>query len=114
MLHKLSAGSAVSRSNPTQLPSSDRQNTLHLALPGDRTLIASPYFDLVQIMSRRCSSFCAEAAVLVLVFGLLDYFMMKGHIELGWIAGALLISVALLALSIMIELGAQRWIKAHP
>ena len=55
-----------------------------------------------------------QAAVLVLVYGLLDYFMMKGHIELGWIAGALLISVALLALSIVIELSAQRWIKAHP
>jgi hypothetical protein len=109
MLHKLSAGSAMSRLTPAP----DRKNSLHLAQPGERRP-AVPNFDLVQVLSRRCSSFCAEAAVLVLVFGLLDYFMMKGHIELGWIAGALLISVALLALSIVIELSAQRWIKAHP
>ena len=66
------------------------------------------------ILSRRCSSFCAEAAVLVLVFGLLDYFMMKGRIELPWIVGALLISILLLALSVVIELGAGRWMRAHP
>lgn len=66
------------------------------------------------ILSRRCSSFCAEAAVLVLVFGLLDYFIMKGRIELPWIVGALLISILLLALSVVIELGAGRWMRAHP
>ncbi|HLI77892.1 MAG TPA: hypothetical protein VKV02_13180 [Acidobacteriaceae bacterium] len=52
--------------------------------------------------------------MLVLVFGLLDYFMMKGRIEISWIVGALFISVLLLALSIVIELSAQRWMKAHP
>lgn len=114
MLHKLSAGSATSRPPLT----SDRQNTLHIARPSApanaRPEASLPGLDLIQVLSRRCSSFCAEAAVLVLVFGLLDYFMMKGHIELGWIAGALLISVALLGLSIVIEVGAHRWIKAHP
>ncbi len=110
MLHKLSAGSATSRPHLTP----DRQNTLHLATPASRPVTPVPHWDLVQILSRRCSSFCSEAAVLVLVFGLLDYFMLKGHIELGWIVGALLISVSLLALSILIELRAQRWMKAHP
>ena len=70
--------------------------------------------DLLLIVSRRCSSFFAEAAVLVLVFGILDYFMMKGRIELPWIVGALGISVVLLAASIAMDFTAQRWIKAHP
>ncbi len=70
--------------------------------------------DLVVIASRRCSSFFAEAAVLVLVFGLLDYFMLKGRIELPWILGALLISVALLVCSIAMDFLAQRWVRAYP
>lgn len=70
--------------------------------------------DLVAIVSRRCSAFFAEAAVLVLVFGILDYMMLKGRIELPWIVGALAISVCLLAVSILMELTAHRWIKAHP
>ena len=110
MLHKLSAGSAMSRLDP----SFDVQSTLHIARPDHRPVVPVQRLEFVQIVSRRCSSFCSEAAVLVLVFGLLDYFMMKGHIELGWIAGALLISVSLLALSILIEVRAQRWMKAHP
>lgn len=110
MLQKLSASSATSQN----APNSDRKNTLHLARPGQQRAPQGPASDLVPILSRRCSSFCAEAAVLVLVFGQLDYFMMKGRIELGWIAGALLISVLLLGLSIVIELSASRWIKAHP
>jgi hypothetical protein len=50
----------------------------------------------------------------VLVFGILDYFMLKGRIELAWIAGALAISVALLAASVAMDFSAHRWIKAHP
>ncbi len=111
MLHNLSAGSATSPLSPQP----DLRTTLHLARPGDRTARpAAQGSDLVPILSRRCSAFCAEAAVLVLVFGLLDYFMMKGRIEIHWIVGALGISVLLLALSIVIELSAQRWMKAHP
>jgi hypothetical protein len=68
----------------------------------------------VLITTRRCSSFFAEAAVLVLVFGILDYFMLKGRIELPWILGAFGISVALLAASIAMDFTAHRWIKAHP
>jgi len=69
---------------------------------------------LLLIASRRCSSFFAEAAVLVLVFGILDYFMLKGRIELHWIVGALAISLGLLAASIVMDFSAQRWTKAHP
>ena len=69
---------------------------------------------LAVIAARRCASFFAEAAVLVLVFGLLDYFMQKGRIELAWIFGALSISVSLLLASILMDFSAQRWIKAHP
>jgi len=69
---------------------------------------------LAVIVSRRCSSFFAEAAVLVLVFGILDYFMLKGRIELPWIVGALAISLGLLGASIAMDFSAHRWIKAHP
>jgi hypothetical protein len=70
--------------------------------------------DVIAIVSRRCSTFFAEAAVLVLVFGILDYLMLKGRIELPWIVGAFAISVFLLAVSILMDLTAHRWIKAHP
>jgi hypothetical protein len=70
--------------------------------------------DLAIITSRRCSSFFAEAAVLVLVFGILDFFILKGRIEIAWIAGALAISLILLAASIAMDFTAHRWIKAHP
>jgi hypothetical protein len=42
---------------------------------------SSPLFDLVSIAAPRCSSFLAEAAVLVLVLALLDRFMLKGRME---------------------------------
>jgi hypothetical protein len=81
---------------------------------GARSGQASSLLDLAVITSRRCSSFFAEAAVLVLVFGILDYFMLKGRIELPWIVGALSISLGLLGASIAMDFSAQRWIKAHP
>lgn len=74
----------------------------------------SSMLDLAVITSRRCSSFFAEAAVLVLVFGILDFFILKGRIELAWIAGALAISAALLAASIAMDFSAHRWIRANP
>ncbi len=70
--------------------------------------------DLIVITARRCSAFCAEAAVLVLVFGILDIFILRGRIELPWVFGALAISLGLLAASIATDFGAHRWIKAHP
>jgi len=74
----------------------------------------SSLLELAIITSRRCSSFFAEAAVLVLVFGILDFFILKGRIDLAWIAGALDISLVLLAASIAMDFSAHRWIKAHP
>ena len=74
----------------------------------------NPLADLLLIAARRSSSFCAEAAVLVLVFGILDLAILKGHIDPAWIAGALGLSLVLLAASIATDFGAHRWIKAHP
>ena len=83
--------------------SSPRAATAHKAVP-----------ELLHIAARRCSAFCAEAAVLVLVFGILDLLIQKGHIDPAWVAGALLISVALLLTSIGTEFSARRWLGAHP
>jgi hypothetical protein len=74
----------------------------------------SSLLDLMFIASRRCSAFFAEAAVLVLVFGILDFCLLKGRIELHWIIGALAISVGLLGASIAMDFAAHRWTKAHP
>ncbi len=70
--------------------------------------------ELFSIAARRCSAFFAEAAVLVLVFGILDFFMLKGKIELGWVGGAFAISLALLAASIGTDFSARRWLGAQP
>lgn len=115
MLHNLSARSATSLKSSFPQP----ETTLHLAnsravREPSRPANAGPLPDLVLITARRCSAFFAEAAVLVLVFGLLDYFMLKGRIEVPWIVGALAISLGLLALSIVMDLSAHRWIRAHP
>lgn len=110
MLHNQSAR-PVSDSAST-IPT--HTNSIHLAKPGSRPSQASTNPDLIAIISRRCSAFLAEAAVLVLVFGILDYLLLKGRIEFPWIAGALGISLFLLAVSIAMELTAHRWIKAHP
>jgi len=93
----------------------DPTRSIHLAQQGSRPTPAPRVnLDLVAIVSRRCSAFFAEAAVLVLVFGILDYLMLKGRIELPWIVGAFAISIVLLAASILMDLTAHRWIKAHP
>jgi hypothetical protein len=110
MLHKNLASSAMSTPPETHRSST----TLHIARREDIPTRTHALADLFVIMSRRCSSFFAEAAVLVLVFGILDYFMLKGRIELAWIAGALALSVGLLGASIAMDFSAQRWIKAHP
>ncbi len=104
------------KNSTTALPAPKQlQTNLHL-VSGNRIRSAQPskLVELAVIASRRCSSFLAEAAVLVLVFGILDYFMLRGRIELPWIVGALAISLGLLAASIATDFGAQRWIKAHP
>ncbi|HEY1992804.1 MAG TPA: hypothetical protein VGG81_00285 [Edaphobacter sp.] len=73
----------------------------------------SPLRDLVAIAAHRCSSFFAEAAVLVLVLALLDRFMLKGRMELNWVVSAFTISVALLAASVFTEFSSRRWLQHH-
>jgi hypothetical protein len=74
---------------------------------------SSPLFDLVSIAAPRCSSFLAEAAVLVLVLALLDRFMLKGRMELNWIISAFTISLILLAVSVLTEFSSRRWLLHH-
>ena len=96
-----------------QTPASAK--SLHLVPSGTRkSPEPSSIAALAVITSRRCSSFFAEAAVLVLVFGILDYFMQKGRIELPWIIGAVALSISLLIASILTDFTAHRWVKAHP
>jgi hypothetical protein len=120
MLHK-NVPNALS-TLPAANDSTPNPNSAGLSLVTLRTLHTqrpaapqpSSLLELAVITSRRCSAFFAEAAVLVLVFGILDYFMLKGRIELPWIVGALAISLGLLAASIAMDFSAHRWIKAHP
>jgi hypothetical protein len=74
---------------------------------------SSAFFDLVAISAHRCSSFFAEAAVLVLVLALLDRFMLKGHLEPLWVIGAVALSLILLGASIFTDLSARRWLQRH-
>ena len=69
--------------------------------------------DLLSVSANRCSTFFAEAAVLVLVLALLDRFMLKGKMEMNWILSAFGISVALLAASIATDFSARRWLRHH-
>jgi hypothetical protein len=101
-------------------------NELNQAIPQPARLVLVPtggggsaqkepsaLFDLIAISAHRCSSFFAEAAVLVLVLALLDRFMLKGRMEFGWVVSAFTISLALLGASIATEFSARRWLKAH-
>lgn len=117
MLHK-NASNSLSNVVPVSKPPKPNPNIAGLSLVPERQQDAhgktSSLIDLAVITSRRCSSFFAEAAVLVLVFGILDFFILKGRIELAWIAGALAISLVLLAASIAMDFSAHRWMRAHP
>lgn len=118
MLHTNVSQSATKRfpvlnENDTRVPGPVLLANRKVAIPGGRRSSAA-FAELAVIASRRCSSFFAEAAALVLVFGILDFFLLKGHVDLGWVAGALAVSLGLLAASIATDFTAQRWIKAHP
>lgn len=117
MLHKNVSNSLSNLSSVSHQPQPN-SNPAGLSLVSERQqdahVPASSLIDLAVITSRRCSSFFAEAAVLVLVFGILDFFILKGRIDMAWIAGALGISVALLAASIAMDFSAHRWMRAHP
>ncbi|MDQ2832655.1 MAG: hypothetical protein M3Y50_02715 [Acidobacteriota bacterium] len=49
--------------------------------------------------------------MLVLVLAVLDRFMMKGRMEVGWVASSLGISFGLLAVSILTDLYSRRWLQ---
>ena len=100
------------KSSSLSLVSSQPQSTAERSAKTQQP--QSSLLDLAVIAARRCSAFFAEAAVLVLVFGILDFFMLKGRIELSWIIGAFAISLSLLALSVATDFTAHCWIKAHP
>lgn len=70
-------------------------------------------FDVLSTVAHRCSAFFAEAAVLVLVLGILDRFLASNRIELRWISGAFAIALGLLAASIATDVSARRWLRAH-
>ena len=74
------------------------------------TMAARPsvFEDLLELSTHRLSAFLAEAAVLVLVLGLLERFLAIHRVEAGWVAGTLGISAALLAGSVAVELMGRR------
>ena len=118
MFHKNVLNSLRSVS-PQRIPESPQTQTspVRLALvPTGGGVIpkkSSSLFDLLTIAVHRCSSFFAEAAVLVLVLALLDRFMLKGRMELNWVISAFTISVALLAASVLTEFSSRRWLQRH-
>ncbi len=71
----------------------------------------SPLSELLAVAAPRCSSFFAEAAVLVLVLALLDRFMLKGRMELNWVICAFAISFGLLAASVLTDFSSRRWLQ---
>ncbi len=73
----------------------------------------SPLVEFVAIAAPRCSSFLAEAAVLVLVFALLDRFIAHGSIGRLWLLTAAALSLSLLAASIATDFTSRRWLRAH-
>jgi hypothetical protein len=100
---------------PIQTPNNNPARLVLVPSGGGRTpqKRPSPLIDLVAISAHRCSAFFAEAAVLVLVLTLLDRFMLKGRMELGWAVSAFSISLMLLAASIVTEFSARRWLQRH-
>jgi hypothetical protein len=117
MFHK-NVLSSIRSVSPQQIPASSPQpsNRIALVSPGGSTPSQkkpSPLFDLICIAAPRCSSFLAEAAVLVLVLALLDRFMLKGRMELNWVVSAFTISLTLLAASIFTDFSSRRWLQRH-
>lgn len=112
VLNSLGSVSPQQISESQQVPPSSTRLTL---VPPSSEFIPekseSPLLDLVSITAHRCSSFFAEAAVLVLVLALLDRFMLKGRMELNWVVSAFTISLTLLAASVLTEFSSRRWLQ---
>jgi hypothetical protein len=123
MFHKNALPAATSTSSafpspatPASIQMSSAPTRLMLVPSGDGSIPHKPssaFADLVSISAHRCSSFFAEAAVLVLVLALLDRFMLKGHLEPRWVIVAVTLSLMLLAASIATDLSARRWLQRH-
>ena len=122
MFHKIVSNSIRSISTPSPDAANDSQQSskiaprLILVPPGGGSSAPktpTPLFELIAISAHRCSSFFAEAAVLVLVLALLDRFMLKGRMEINWVLSAFTISLVLLVASIATDFTARRWLKAH-
>src|ERR1700738_1662675 len=113
VLNSLGSVSPQQISESPQTPASPVR--LALVPPGGGVVSkkSSPLRDLVAIAAHRCSSFFAEAAVLVLVLALLDRFMLKGRMELNWVISAFTISFALLDASVLTEFSSRRWLQHH-
>ena len=79
----------------------------HSAAARDRSNLLQEF---VRVSSHRVAAFLAEAAVLVLVLGILDRFLASNRIDLHWVGGAFLISTILLAASVALELSARLWL----
>jgi hypothetical protein len=117
MFHK-NVLSSLGSVSPQQIPVSSPQPTNRIALVPSNGVSSpqrrpSPFFDFVATAAPRCSSFFAEAAVLVLVLALLDRFMLKGRMELNWVVSAFAISLVLLAASIVTDFSSRRWLQRH-
>ncbi len=123
MFHKNAANSLRSLFTATAIgpqpssefaaPTGPRLVLLPAGGDGSPQKTSSALIDFIAISSHRCSAFFAEAAVLVLVLALLDRFMLKGRMEIGWVVSAFTISLILLSASIATEFTARRWLKAH-
>lgn len=79
----------------------------------DNAIQRSFSLDVLAATAHRGAAFFAEAAVLVLVLGILDRFLASNRIELRWVSGAFLIALGLLAASIATDVSARRWLRAH-
>ena len=117
MLHTTLSGAVQERMQDRNEQDSMEQPGLRLVAKGERSdlrIKPKALQELASISARRCSAFFAEAAVLVLVFGILDFFMQHGHVDGGWVMGALMISLALLAASVGKEFCARPRLGAQP
>jgi hypothetical protein len=121
MLHKnvlnsFGSGTALAANDSSNLTSTPRLTlvpagggpTQQSGVPSQSALV-----EILTISAKKCSSFLAEAAVLVLVFALLDRLIVKDRMEIGWVVSALGISVSLLAASIALDFTARRWLTRH-
>ncbi|MEO6801934.1 MAG: hypothetical protein ABI197_01675 [Granulicella sp.] len=124
MFHKNVPNSArsVFKASPILLTNSPHQDSLTTARPflvasggeiPQNHASSSRLVDLAAVSAQRCSSFFAEAAVLVLVLAVLDRLIAKGHLEMGWVVSAIAISLGLLVASIATDFTVRRWLKAH-